>query len=55
MPEVLKNETTSQRIEYLASYLQTYLEKDIRAIESITDLDCFRQLMDIVGGAEALK
>lgn len=49
LPEVLQNETTSQRIEYLASYLQTYLEKDIRAIESITDLDCFRQLMDIVG------
>ena len=35
-------------MDYLANYLQTYLEKDVRAIESIADLSLYRQLMDVI-------
>jgi len=48
LPEVLVLNNDNDRLDYLANYLQTYLEKDVRAIESITDLTLYRHLMDIV-------
>lgn len=48
LPEVLILTNQNDRLDYLANYLQTYLEKDVRAIESITDLTLYRHLMDIV-------
>lgn len=48
LPEVLLLSDRNDRLDYLANYLQTYLEKDVRAIESITDLTLYRHLMDIV-------
>jgi len=48
LPEVLLISGRNDRLDYLANYLQTYLEKDVRAIESITDLTLYRHLMDIV-------
>ncbi len=47
LPEVLTQTSTEERLDYLGNYLQTYLEKDVRAIESITDLTLYRQLIDI--------
>lgn len=48
LPEVLLLSNQNDRLDYLANYLQTYLEKDVRAIESITDLTLYRHLMDIL-------
>lgn len=48
LPEVLMLENNVERLDYLGNYLQTYLEKDVRAVESITDLNLYRHLMDIV-------
>ncbi|MFN7098095.1 MAG: ATP-binding protein, partial [Gammaproteobacteria bacterium] len=47
LPEVLVLSDSNERLDYLANYLQTYLEKDVRAITSITDLTLYRHLMDI--------
>ncbi|OGT68945.1 MAG: hypothetical protein A3J38_06380 [Gammaproteobacteria bacterium RIFCSPHIGHO2_12_FULL_45_9] len=47
LPEVLLSVTKEERLDYLANYLQTYLEKDVRNIESITDLTLYRNLIDI--------
>ncbi len=48
LPDVLKKSEKSERIEYLRDYLQTYLEKDIRAIKTISDLELYRNLMDVI-------
>lgn len=48
LPEVLILSNHTERMDYLANYLQTYLEKDVRAIQSITDLSLYRNLMDII-------
>lgn len=48
LPEVLNLKNAPDRLDYLGNYLQTYLEKDVRAIESITDLNLYRNLMDII-------
>jgi uncharacterized protein len=48
LPEVLVMPNDLERLDYLGNYLQTYLEKDVRAIESITDLPLYRHLMDII-------
>ena len=34
---------------YLDNYLQTYLEKDIRAISEITNLALYRKIMNVQG------
>jgi uncharacterized protein len=47
LPEVLTLSNNEDRLDYLANYLQTYLEKDVRAINTITDLTLYRNLMDI--------
>jgi hypothetical protein len=47
-PELLGLVTEESKIVYLNNYLQTYLEKDVRAITTITDLNLYRNIMDIV-------
>lgn len=48
LPEVLQQSDNQMRISYLANYLQTYLEKDIRAITTITDIDLYHKLLQII-------
>lgn len=47
LPEVLEENATTYRMRYLGDYLQTYMEKDIRAIETIGDLQLYQNLMKI--------
>lgn len=47
-PEVLKLSDETARLEYLGSYLQTYLERDVRAISAISDLGLYRHLLDVL-------
>lgn len=47
LPEVLEAPTTQERLKYLGDYLQTYLEKDIRAIDAIGDLHLYQGLVKI--------
>lgn len=47
-PELLAITSDDEKIIYLKNYLQTYLEKDVRAIESITDLNLYRNMMDVL-------
>lgn len=48
LPEALQKNVVGDRRIYLRNYLQTYLEKDIRAITSITDLKLYHKLLDII-------
>jgi predicted AAA+ superfamily ATPase len=45
LPEVLQEKTSHDKLCYLANYLQTYLENDVRAIETISDLSLYQNLM----------
>ncbi|MCP5505617.1 MAG: ATP-binding protein [Chlamydiales bacterium] len=45
LPEVLQENSANDRLRYLANYLQTYLENDVRAIETISDLSLYQNLM----------
>jgi predicted AAA+ superfamily ATPase len=53
-PEVLSMENSNrealkeEKLIYLHNYLQTYLEKDVRAVEHITNLTLYRNLLDIL-------
>lgn len=47
LPEVIEALSESARLKYLGDYLQTYLEKDVRAIDSIGDLNMYQNLMKI--------
>jgi predicted AAA+ superfamily ATPase len=47
LPELLLLTNKNERLNYLGNYLQTYLEKDIRAITTITDLNIYQKLMEI--------
>ena len=47
MPEILEMRDTDARITYLSNYLQTYLEKDIRAITTMNDLNLYQKLIEI--------
>jgi predicted AAA+ superfamily ATPase len=47
LPEIFEESSEQYRLKYLGDYLQTYLEKDIRAIDSISDLHLFEQLMRV--------
>jgi len=48
LPEILIEPEINSRKSYLSNYLQTYLEKDIRAISTITDLNLYQNLMGII-------
>jgi predicted AAA+ superfamily ATPase len=45
LPEVITASSDLLRLKYLGDYLQTYLEKDIRAIDSIGDLPLYQNLI----------
>lgn len=47
LPEVIEEIDLNEKQRYLANYLQTYLENDVRAIPSISDLDLYQQLMKV--------
>ena len=47
LPETFEEISDGFRLKYLGDYLQTYLEKDIRAIDTISDLYLFENLMKI--------
>lgn len=42
------SEIFDQKVSYLSNYLQTYLEKDVRAIESITDINLYRNMVRVI-------
>lgn len=49
LPEVATSEPNQAiKQRYLYNYIDTYLEQDIRKIETITDLNLYKNLMDIV-------
>lgn len=48
LPEVLMLNDKSQKLRYLSNYLQTYLEKDIRPMETIKNLELYRQTLDVI-------
>jgi len=49
LPELyLLNNGNSEKINYLANYLHTYLEKDVRAVTSISDLHLYRKLINVI-------
>jgi predicted AAA+ superfamily ATPase len=47
-PELLAMNDETKRNRYLSNYLQTYLEKDIRDIASVTDLKLYQNLIQII-------
>jgi len=47
LPEVIEASSASSRLKYLGDYLQTYLEMDVRAIDSIGDLHMYQNLIKI--------
>lgn len=47
-PEVLELTQEGDRKNYLSSYRQTYLEKDICALDQVGDLKSFNQLLELV-------
>lgn len=49
LPEVLElGENNQDRKLYLGNYLQTYLERDVRSISTITDLHLYQKLLEII-------
>lgn len=48
LPEVLQSAEKHERLLYLSNYLQTYLEKDVRDIATITDLNLYQKLMTVI-------
>lgn len=48
LPEVILSENDDAKLRYLNNYLQTYLEKDIRNIDTISDIQLFQQLINII-------
>jgi predicted AAA+ superfamily ATPase len=48
LPEIKNCRDDNEKIIYLNNYIQTYLEKDVRAIETINNLPLYRNLMSII-------
>lgn len=48
LPEIKNCREDNEKIIYLNNYIQTYLEKDVRAIETINNLPLYRNLMSII-------
>ncbi len=44
----IANERNGCAHNYLSNYLQTYLEKDIRALSTINDLNLYLKLIEII-------
>lgn len=48
LPEVIQLNDDRSRYRYLDQYIQSYLEKDIRKITEITNLDLFQKLLEVL-------
>lgn len=48
LPEIINEQDINAKKRYLYNYIDTYLEQDIRKIETVTDLNLYKNLMDIV-------
>jgi len=48
LPEVLLTNSEQKSLIYLGNYLQTYLEKDVRAIHEITNLNVYQQMIEVI-------
>lgn len=47
LPEIIEEPTEEYRLKYLGDYLQTYMEKDIRSIDTIGDIQLYYNLLKI--------
>lgn len=47
-PELTKYSANSDKKRYLSNYIDTYLEQDIRAINTISDLNLFKNMMRVI-------
>jgi len=45
LPEVMAMTSVDDRLQYLDQYIQSYLEKDVRQIADISDLDLFQKCL----------
>ena len=48
LPEVIELQTKEERVQYLSNYLQTYLEKDILIVQTVSDLQVYQNLMTVI-------
>lgn len=48
LPEIAYEHDISAKQRYLYNYIDTYLEQDVRKIATITDLNLYKNLMDII-------
>ena len=48
LPEVIALESERERLRYLDQYIQSYLEKDVRKVADISDLDLYQKLLEVL-------
>lgn len=48
LPEVLQESDPEGRIAYLGNYLQTHLEKDVRDVNTVSDLSLYQKMMEVL-------
>ena len=48
LPEVICLETENEKFRYLDQYVQSYLEKDVRNVAEIADLDLYQKLLEVL-------
>ena len=48
LPEVIASQTHRERLLYLDQYIQSYLEKDVRKIAEIADIDLYQKLLEVL-------
>ena len=48
LPEVMALQSARERFRYLDQYIQSYLEKDVRKITEITNLDLYQKLLAVL-------
>ncbi len=48
LPEVIAMNSERERFRYLDQYIQSYLEKDVRKIADIADLDLYQKLLEVL-------
>ena len=50
LPEVIALQTDRERLRYLDQYIQSYLEKDVRKVAEIADIDLYQKLIEVLAG-----
>lgn len=48
LPEVILLETEKEKSRYLDQYIQSYLEKDVRKVAEITNLELYQNLLEVL-------